>query len=107
MSVRNPKYSKLSQLISEAKVKAKEAANNVEDKGTANLDKLVICGLKGIREQNLKLSGIDCYKHWSDAGSFILSGSFGQGDKNTLGVATMRDFLKANGVDCYIHSRMD
>lgn len=101
------KYKLLSGLISEAKVKGNEAARKVDDGGTANLDKVVIFGLKGVREKTLKAANIDCYKHWSDAGSFILSGSFGQGDKNTVGVEAVKDHLKSNGVDCYIHSRMD
>lgn len=107
MSNSKSKYARLAYLVNEAKTKAHEAADGSDDGGTANLDKVVLSGLKGVRESSLKKAGIDCYKHWSYAGDFVLSGSFGQGDKNTLGIAAMRDYLKEHGVNCYVHHRMD
>ncbi|WP_227558969.1 hypothetical protein [Acinetobacter calcoaceticus] len=101
------KYSDLSNHIKQAKEEGKVAADKVEDKGTCNLDKVVLCGLDRVREATLKKAGIDCYKHWSFAGAFVLSGSFGMGDKNTVGVRAMANHLKSIGVDCYVHSQMD
>ena len=101
------KYSLLSKQISEARIIGKLAADKVEDGGTCNLDKVVICGLNRVRESSLSEAGIDCYKHWSFAGAFVLSGSYGQGNKNTVGIQAMADHLKSLGVDCYVHSQMD
>ena len=44
------KYGELSTLISQAITKGREAAEQVDDGGTANLDRVVISGLKGVRE---------------------------------------------------------
>ncbi|OTG70577.1 hypothetical protein B9T38_11990 [Acinetobacter sp. ANC 4218] len=101
------KYTELKTLIDEALSIGQQAADKTDDVGTANLDKVVICGLKGVRESTLKNAGINCYKHWSYAGAFIISRSYGQGDKNTVGIEAAKDYLKSKGVDCYVHSRMD
>lgn len=101
------KYSGLKKLIDEALSIGQQAADKTNDGGTANLDKLVISGLKGIRESTLKNAGINCYKHWSYAGDFVISRSYGQGDKNTVGIEAAKDYLKSKGVDCYVHSQMD
>ena len=101
------KYLELKTLIDEALTIGQQAADKTEDGGTANLDKVVICGLKGVKESTLKNAGINCYKHWSYAGAFVISRSYGQGDKNTVGIEAAKDYLKSKGVDCYVHSRMD
>lgn len=101
------KYSELSKLIDEALFIGQQAADKTNDGGTANLDKLVISGLKGVRESTLKNAGINCYKHWSYAGDFVISRSYGQGNKNTAGIEAAKDYLKSKGVDCYVHSQMD
>lgn len=101
------KYLVLATQINEARVKGKAAADKVEDGGTCNLDKVVLCGLSRVREATLKNAGIDCYKHWSFRGAFVLSGSYGQANKNTIGIQAMADHLKSVGVDCYVHSQMD
>ena len=101
------KYSELKTLIDGALSIGQQAADKTDDGGTANLDKVVICGLKGVRESTLKNAGINCYKHWSYAGAFVISRSYGQGDKNTVGIEAAKDYLKSKGVDCYIHSQMD
>lgn len=101
------KYSELTKLIDEALSIGQQAADKINDGGTANMDALVICGLKGIRESTLNNAGISCYKHWSFSGSFVLNHSYGQGDKNTVGVGAAKDYLKSKGVDCYIHHQMD
>lgn len=101
------KYSELSKLIDEALSIGQQAADKTNDGGTANLDKLVISGLKGVRESTLKNAGINCYKHWSYAGDFVISRSYGQGNKNTAGIEAAKDYLKSKGVDCYVHSQMD
>lgn len=103
----NKKYQELAQKIQEARIIGKKAADAVEDKGTCNLDKVVIYGLPKVRETSLNNAGINCYKHWSHTGAFVLSGSFGMGDKNTVGVEAMSAHLKSLGVDCYIHWQMD
>lgn len=101
------KYGELAKKIDEARIIGRLAADKVEDGGTCNLDKVVICGLPRVRESTLKAAGISCYKHWSFSGSFVLSGSYGMADKNTAGVRAMVDHLKSVGVDCYVHARMD
>lgn len=101
------KYTELANHIDQAKQVGKLAADKVNDDGTCNLDKVVICGLSRVRESTLKNAGINCYKHWSFAGAFVLSGSYGQGNKNTTGIQAMADHLKSVGVDCYVHSQMD
>ncbi|MEG8984122.1 hypothetical protein [Acinetobacter baumannii] len=58
------KYQELAQKIQEARIIGKKAADAVEDKGTCNLDSVVICGLPRVRETSLKNAGINCYKHW-------------------------------------------
>ena len=73
------KYSDLSKIINEALSLGREAAKHVDDGGTANNDRICISGLKGVRESTLNNAGINCYKHWSFPGTFILSSSFGQG----------------------------
>lgn len=101
------KYSELKKLIDEALSIGQQAADKTDDGGTANLDKLVISGLKGVRESTLKNAGINCYKHWSYAGNFVIRRSYGQGNKNTAGIEAAKDYLKSKGVDCYVHSQMD
>jgi hypothetical protein len=101
------KYEELREKINDARNIGQLAANKVDDGGTCNSDRVVICGLRRVRELTLNNAGINCYKHWSFAGSFVLSGSFGQGDKNTVGIQAMADHLKSLGVDCYVHSKMD
>lgn len=101
------KYIELAKHIDQAYEIGKLAADKVNDGGTCNLDKVVICGLSRVRESTLNNAGINCYKHWSFRGAFILSGSYGQGDKNTVGIQAMADHLKIVGVDCYVHSQMD
>lgn len=101
------KYLVLATQINEARAVGRTAADKVNDDGTCNLDKVVICGLSRVRESTLKNAGINCYKHWSFVGAFILSGSYGQGNKNTAGIQAMADHLKSVGVDCYVHSQMD
>lgn len=101
------KYSGLKKLIDEALSIGQQAADKTDDGGTANLDKLVISVLKGVRESTLKNAGINCYKHWSYAGDFVISRSYGQGNKNTAGIEAAKDYLKSKGVDCYVHSQMD
>lgn len=101
------KYLELTKLIDEALSIGQQAADKTNDGGTANLDKLVISGLKGVRESTLKNAGINCYKHWSYAGDFVIRRSYGQGNKNTAGIEAAKDYLKSKGVDCYVHSQMD
>ncbi|QKU21875.1 MULTISPECIES: hypothetical protein [Acinetobacter] len=101
------KYSDLSKIISEAVSLGREAAKTVDDGGTANNDRICISGLKGVRESTLNNAGINCYKHWSFPGTFILSSSFGQGNKNCKGLSVALDHMKNNGVDCYMHWQMD
>ena len=101
------KYDDLRKIITEALILGREAAKSVNDGGTANMDAICITGLKGVRESTLNNAGISCYKHWSLSGVFILRESFGQGDKNAVGLKTALDHMKQNGVDCYMHYQMD
>lgn len=101
------KYEALRKVIHEAISLGREAAKNVDDGGTANLDSICISGLKGVRESALNNSGISCYKHWSFSGTFILNASFGQGNKNCKGLSVAIEHMKNNGIDCYMHYQMD
>lgn len=49
------KYQELAQKIQEARIIGKKAADAVEDKGTCNLDKVVIYGLPKVRETEVCL----------------------------------------------------
>lgn len=101
------KFVELSKIINEALRLGREKANTVDDGGTANMDAICICGLKGVRESTLNNAGINCSKHWSFSGTFLLSASFGQGDKNTVGLGEALKYMKAQGVDCYMHYQID
>lgn len=101
------KYTELERTISEALKLGREAAKNVNDGGTANLDRICISGLLRVQERTLNNAGINCYKHWSFAGTFILNASFGQGDKNAVGLKAAIDHMKKNNIDCYMHYQAD
>ena len=106
--VKDPcKYQVLKAHIDKALKIGHEAAEKVDDGGAANMDSIVICGLKGTRESTLNHVGISCYKHWSWSGNFVLNRSYGQGNKNACGLSAAIKYLKEQGIDCYIHYQMD
>lgn len=101
------KYKQLKKFIDEALALGRKAAETVDDGGSANCDAICISDLKGVRESTLNNAGINCYKHWSISGTFILSSSFGQGNKNTRGLEVALEHMKKNSIDCYMHWQMD
>ena len=102
------KYAELSKIVSEALRLGHEAAAKSNDGGTANLDTIVLTGLKGVREKTLNDAGIPCDKKSNDPGAFWLSTSFGgQGNKRSAGVEAAKKYLQEHGVDCYIYYQMD
>lgn len=77
-----------------------------DDGGSSNLDHVVLCGLKGVREASMRNAGVHGYR--SKGGTYHLADSFGgQGNRRYAGVQAMYEALKAEGVDCYVHYQMD
>ena len=103
----NDKYKELSKIINDALSLGREAAKSVDDGGSANLDRICISELPRVQEKTLNNAGISCSKHWKWSGTFILSASFGQGNKNTKGLEVALEHMKKNGVDCYMHWQVD
>lgn len=102
------KYAELSKIVSDALSLGHEAAAKSDDGGTANLDSIVLTGLKGVREKSLINAGIPCSKKRSENGAFWLNVSFGgQGNKRNAGVEAAKKYLQENGVRCYIYYQMD
>ena len=100
-------YRELSRVINEALNIGLKAAKTVDDGGSANLDRICICELPRVQEKTLNNAGIDCRKHWKWSGTFVLGASFGQGNKNTIGLEAAINHMKNNGVDCYMHWQVD
>lgn len=98
----------LSQKVKIALVAGWKAADAApDDGGSANLDRVVLYGLKGVREDTLRNCGISCHKG-RNAGTFHMSESFGgQGNRRYIGVQAMAESLKAQGIECYVHYQMD
>lgn len=107
--VKDPcKYQLLKMHIDKALKVGHEVAEKVDDGGTANMDAIILCGLKGVRESTLVNAGIPCSKKNGSSGSFWLNVSFnGMGNKRNAGVEVAKTYLKEQGVDCYIHYQMD
>lgn len=102
------KYAKLSQFINEARAVGAKACADVNDMvGTMNMDRIMLCGLNGVRESTLNNAGINCDKKNYSPGTFWLNMSFGSANKNTIGLEAAKKYLQDNGVDCYIHYQMD
>lgn len=101
------KFDVLSAHIKKALVLGQIKADQTQDGGTANLDCIVLHGLNGIRETTLRKHGINCSKYSSLAGHFVLDKSFGQGDKNVVGLKAAREYLKEQNILCFIHSQID
>lgn len=102
------KYSEMAEIVNEALRLGREAAAQSDDGGTANLDTIVLTGLKGVREKTLNDAGIPCDKKSNDPGCFWLHASFGGiGNKRNAGVEAAKKHLQENGVRCYIYYQMD
>lgn len=85
----------------------KAASAEPDDGGSANLDHVVLHGLKGMREATMRNAGINCTKRRS-SGEFSLTAPFaGQGARRHAGVQAMANSLKLAGVDCYVNYIMD
>lgn len=100
----------LSAAIAKAIAEGQRAAAAQEnDGGSANLDHVVLTGLRGVRQSSLEKAGIPiAWKDCSIAGAFHLRAPFGgQGQRNYAGVQAMADSLKRDGVSCYVHYQMD
>lgn len=90
--------------VATAKTKAKEAADAVDDGGTANLDTLVIY-LPRTREKSLIDAGIEGYRL---RGGWALRGfHHGQGQKQTAGVRAGAEYLRQHGYDATVWYQMD
>lgn len=100
-------FSQMAEHIKEALRLGQEAADKVEDGGSCNLDHIVICGLKYVKEETLLKAGIPVSSK-TGAGAFSLSSFFGgQADKNAKGCQVASKYLKSVGVDNYIYYMMD
>ena len=97
----------LAQTIAEAAVIGRASADaQPDDGGPANLDHIIIHGLKGVREQTLRAHGVDCRKR--GVGRFSPAAPFaGQGRRRTAGVEAMQAHLKANGVKSFVNHQLD
>lgn len=100
-------YRELASKIAAAKVAGEAAAKAApNDGGSANLDHVVLTGLKGVREASLRKAGINARR--GRPGSFHLSTDFGgQGQRNYVGVQAMYRSLSEAGVPCHVHYQID
>lgn len=100
------KYVDLAGKIAAAAQAGREAANNApNDGGSANLDHVVLTDVKSVREDTLRRSGINGYKH---RGAFHLDAPFpGQGLRRYEGVQAMQRSLQEAGAPCYVHYQID
>lgn len=100
------KYAELSAKVAKAIQVGKAAADAApNDGGSANLDRVCLTGMKGVREGVLRNAGIDGYKHKS---TFHLTSPFGgQGLRRYEGVQAMYRSLSEAGVPCYVHYQLD
>lgn len=106
--MKNNKYSEMAEIVNEALRLGSEAAAQSDDGGSANMDTIVLTGLKGVREKTLNNAGIPCDKKSSENGAFWLHKSFGgQGNKRNAGVEAAKKYLQEHGVRCYIYYQMD
>ena len=100
-------FDKLAAHVQEAIRVGKEASEKSADGGSANLDHVVLTGLKGVRLQALTSLGIPASKG-RHSGYFPLDTFFGgQGDKNAVGVKAMSEHLTEVGVAHYVHYQLD
>lgn len=108
-AIKDPcKFWLLASHVDKAIAKGQEAAAKSDDGGSTNMDSVILCGLKGVRESTLNNAGIPCSKKNGSPGSFWLNASFnGMGNKRNAGVEAAKAYLKEQGVDCYIHYQMD
>lgn len=87
------------------------AAAAPDDDGSANLDRVYLCDLKGIREKTLLDSGIDGYMQKAStyhSRGFHLSAPFaGQGNRRYASVQAMSKSLTADGVPHSIWYQVD
>lgn len=99
-------YSELSAKIAAAIIAGKQAADaQANDGGSANLDHVVLTGLRGVREASLRKAGIQAHKgRWG----FHLTAPFdGQGQRRYAGVQAMCEHLQAAGVECHVFYQLD
>lgn len=87
------------------------AAAAKDDGGSANLDRVYLCDLKGIRENTLHAVGIEGYMQPASTyrgRGFHLPAPFnGQGNRRYAGVQAMSKSLKADGIPHSIWYQMD
>ena len=100
------RYAELSAKVAAAIVAGQQAAEaEASDGGSANLDHVVLTGLRGVREDSLRKAGISAHKgRWG----FHLSAPFnGQGQRRYAGVQAMAKHLQDAGVECHVFYQLD
>lgn len=102
------KLADLAEAVRGAIAAGKAAADaSPDDGGSANLDHVVLYGLRGVRETSLRNAGVDASKG-RHAGEFTLPTPFGgQGNRRYLGVQAMCKHLKDCGWSAYVYYVMD
>lgn len=101
------RFEVLKEHIDQAYAVGKKASENVEDKGSCNLDRIIIDNLPRVHVDKLNHKGISCKKHERFPGAFILTMSFGQGDANYAGLKAAKAYLDSKNVLCSMHREVD
>jgi hypothetical protein len=89
-----------------------DAVENISDGGTANLDS-VFLRVPRIREtvvlEAIKKAGLYCRakRRWIGEGYMITPTTGGQGDKRSIGVEKMKEYLKSQGWDVLLFCHND
>ncbi|NVZ45090.1 hypothetical protein HX780_06540 [Pseudomonas tolaasii] len=102
----------LAAAVSRALEAGKEAAAAApDDGGSANLDCVYLCDLKGIREKTLHGAGIEGHMQpastYRSRGFHLPAPFSGQGNRRYAGVQAMSKSLTADGVPHSIRYQMD
>lgn len=97
---------KLAAQIVMAECAGQKAANEaLDDGGSANLDHVCLV-LPRVRESTLRSVGINGWR--GNRGVVHLNAPFnGQGNRRYLGVQAMYEYMRAQGINCYIHYQID
>lgn len=87
------------------------AAAAPDDGGSANLDRVYLCDLKGIREKTLLGAGIEGYMQpastYRSRGFHLPAPFSGQGNRRYAGVQAMSKSLKVDGIPHSIWYQVD
>lgn len=98
---------KLDRTISEAKQYALKQLAGVPDNGSCNFDHVVV---KIGRTMQTNIDAME-NRGWKDYRCknymHISTPNVGQANRNTTCAEAMRDYLKNEGYDCYVHYQLD